>query len=294
MNVFSLNDLYVLSCLERLGVRKSNPCSTMHLLDKLKENYRMSREEAISTIVHLGEIGYVDGNDRFISFSDTFDDMIFKEKEKTMDKEYSLQEKKAARFKLLETIYKEAGGSESAMLNIHEVGQSLGFAPELTRLSYEYLRGENLIEFKALGGLVSLTHYGIREYEQAIEAPEIETKYFPAANIVNNILHIGKIENSQVQVGTANSTQVINKNKEFDELVKWIMEIEKALITEKMEETVDKIKEEIESIKTLLSAEKPNKKYINMAMATIKDLMIGVASNALFQQLAASIPVLIP
>lgn len=294
MNKLTINDVAVLNCIEMLHVGKNNPCATIHLIDQLQRQFNMDRKESIDAINHLGLIDYLDGNDRFVALSSKLSSLISNDKEKTMDKVYSLDEKKAARFKLLEALYKESGGSESEMFNIHEIGESLGFSSQLNRVTYEYLNGEGLITFKAIGGIVALTHYGIREFESALERPDSETKYFPAVNVVNNILHIGKIENSQVQVGTTQSTQIVNNNNEYKEIIKWITEVEKALHSEKNRIAVDQIQEEIASIKALLKTDKPNGKYLGMAMNTIKDLMIGVASNAIFQELVAIMPKLIP
>jgi hypothetical protein len=294
MNKLSRNDVFVLSALEALGVRHRNPCSTMKLLDDLRTKYNMTQEESIKSMKYLGELDYLDGNGRFISFSKKFDDKLFQERSIPMTANYTLPERKAARFKMLEKIYSEAGGSENPLFDIHEIGKVLGFPEDLNRITYEYLVGENLIEFRALGGFASITHFGVTEYENAINRPDTETQYFPAANIVNNILNIHSITNSQVQVGSSGSTQIYNKKAEFAELTKWLELVIDAINTEKIDpEIKENICSEVDSIKALVQTEKPNKKYIKMALNTVRDLMIGIASNAAFQGLLAIIPTII-
>jgi len=39
----------------------------------------------------------------------------------------------------------------------------------------EYLVGENLVEYVAIGGEIAITHYGRKEIESALSAPDIAT-----------------------------------------------------------------------------------------------------------------------
>ena len=39
----------------------------------------------------------------------------------------------------------------------------------------EYLVGENLVEYVAIGGEIAITHYGRNEIESALSAPDIAT-----------------------------------------------------------------------------------------------------------------------
>jgi len=39
----------------------------------------------------------------------------------------------------------------------------------------EYLVGENLVEYVAIGGEIAITHYGRKEIERALSAPDIAT-----------------------------------------------------------------------------------------------------------------------
>ncbi len=297
MNKFSLNDVSVLQVLEEMQARYRSARSVMVLFDKLQINHGISQQEALNSLQYLEKINYVAVNGRgsHISLTEYLDSLLSQGREKILNNFYSLEEKKAARFKMLEKLYMESGSSENIIFNIHDIGKDLKFTPDLNKITYQYLVGENLIKFRALGGFASITHYGVIEYENAISSPEKESRYFPPANIVNNILHIESISSSQVQVGSNGSTQIMNDNAEFSDLKKWIVELEKTLIEDASElPQTQSIKEELESIKALLSAKEPNKKYIRMALNTIKDIIIGITANAIFQKFISQIPALLP
>jgi hypothetical protein len=211
-----------------------------------------------------------------------------------MANNYTLEQKKAARFKMLEKFYLESGGSEQKWINIHDVGKKLNFPSDLTEITYQYLAGEGLIEAKAIGGLTGITHYGIKEYESAISSPEHESRYFPPVNIINNILNIKNINNSQLQVGSNASSQVINKETEFGEILKWLDKLEKVMLSENMNTELESIRNEIDLIKSMAGGEKPNRKYLGIALSAIKDLLIGISSNAIFNNLLQIMPQIIP
>ncbi|MBX7134975.1 MAG: hypothetical protein K1X67_20090 [Fimbriimonadaceae bacterium] len=93
-----------------------------------------------------------------------------------------LQEKKANRFRLLRKLYEMTDGvPERHSINIREVGKSIGIDPEVALDTFEYLKGEGLTVWMSLGGFGTITHWGVREIEEALEGRQ--TGHFPA-NIV--------------------------------------------------------------------------------------------------------------
>ncbi len=63
----------------------------------------------------------------------------------------SLDQKKAARFKFLDILYKETEGSEGQLVNMFDIGTSAGLDKDTTADVYRYLNGEGLVEAVALG-----------------------------------------------------------------------------------------------------------------------------------------------
>jgi hypothetical protein len=289
MNKLSENDVNILEVLEKNRVRAKNPITIIKLLDDLRRYYSMKQDEIIRSLEYLEEIRYIEGSERFISLTESFDNQIYMKKGEKMANNYTLEQKKAARFKMLEKFYLESGGSEQKWISIHDVGKELNFPNDLTEMTYQYLAGEGLIEAKAMGGLTGITHYGIKEYESAISSPEHGSRYFPPVNVINNI-SIKNISNSQLQVGSNASSQVINKETEIGEILEWLDKLEKAMLSEKMNTELENIRDEIDLIKSLVSSDKPNRKYLSIALDTIKDLLVGISSNVIFQSLLQIMP----
>jgi hypothetical protein len=213
-----------------------------------------------------------------------------------VSREYSLEEKKAARFKMLEKIYQETGGSENGFCDISLIGEMLNYPTDLVEMTCEYLHGEGLIEYITIGGCVGITHYGIVQYEDAKRTPEKETKYFPPINIIykNYNFNVKKMIKSQAQIGTTNSEQKMTNNENYDDLKLWLKNLEDLLIREREKEILEKLRDDIEFIRSNIATQNPSKKYIGAALDTIKNVLTGIASNAIFHELLQRLPSLLP
>jgi hypothetical protein len=65
-------------------------------------------------------------------------------------------------------LYEETGGDEHAMVGMIDIGQRLGFDQSYTSRIVDYLAGEGLVDYRALGGLIGITHYGVVEAEESL------------------------------------------------------------------------------------------------------------------------------
>ena len=110
-----------------------------------------------------------------------------------------LEAKNRMRYQFLHYIYEKSGGNNSIQFNKWKIGEKLGFSKDETKTVCQYLEGEMLIEPRALGGEIAITHYGVKEIERPLEAPNEPTGHFPP---VVNITKIRHMENSQLQQGT--------------------------------------------------------------------------------------------
>ena len=123
-----------------------------------------------------------------------------------------LQRKKAQRFEFLHRLWKETDGSRFAIVNMYEVGERIKLNRDEVESVVDYLEGEGLIEFKTQGGGIGITHFGVREVEQALDAPEQGTQHFAPLATTINLLHIDRVEHgAQVQQGTQSSSQSLNQ-----------------------------------------------------------------------------------
>lgn len=141
-----------------------------------------------------------------------------------------------------------------------------------------------------MGGCAGITHFGIKQYEQAVNKPEQESKYFPPPNRVQYIFNVEKIVNSNVQMATTNSSQVMNVNDKYNEILAWVKKLEDEINKNNDTELLEKLKEDIEFIKTNIATGKPDKKYIGTALNTINNVLTGIMANAAYQGLLQILP----
>ena len=288
------NDSNILDFFNRKGIRYKNPIQLMPLMDNLQKHYHMSRDEICVSLQYLEEQNIIEGNGTIISLTEQYDKKVYEKRSIIMKRQYTISEKKAARFKMLERIYKESGGSENSIFEIYGIGEELNFPTDLIDITADYLQGENLIKSRTIGGGYAITHNGIVQYEKAISAPEMETEYFLPVNVTNNINFFGNVENSQLQTGATNQNQTMNRNDNFNELRLWLMKLENALNNEKLYEIMEQIKDDVDLIKENVSSEKPNTKYIGIALRAIEGVLIGLTSNTIFHVLLKELQRLLP
>src|SRR5438309_9830694 len=119
--------------------------------------------------------------------------------------------RKANRLRLMNLFFEEADGRQNVYVNCEPLAQQLDISDEEMASACDFLAGEHLIEpMQALWGKpypprVSLTHWGIKEIEQAREDPDEPTEHFPP--LVSIVQIFGDVTNSNVQAGTVDSTQ---------------------------------------------------------------------------------------
>ena len=96
-----------------------------------------------------------------------------------------LEQKKANRFKFLKFVYDKVDGSTSESVAVFKTGEELGFDRKRTSNIVEYLCNEGLIEYFAGSVDINITHYGVKEIEEALKNPEKPTEHFlPVINFI--------------------------------------------------------------------------------------------------------------
>ena len=89
------------------------------------------------------------------------------------------------RFAFLKEVYDRSGGDSTLDFPAKDIGRKLGFDETLNEKIYQYLKAEDLLEYRGMGPQVAITHEGIKKIELASKQPESGTEHFPAnVNIV--------------------------------------------------------------------------------------------------------------
>ncbi|MEI8048386.1 MAG: hypothetical protein WCI92_13460 [Bacteroidota bacterium] len=190
-----------------------------------------------------------------------------------------IQQKKKARFNFLNRLYEITNGDSSYMESMWTLGKELNFERSLTSNIVDYLIEEKLIESRALGGVISITHEGIVEIEELHTNPDSSSEHFPAIHMI----HIENMTNSAIQQGVSNSNQTIvfngsNKN----DLVTIIRELE--AIKDRMftnSEKKEEFEAELSTLKSQIKSPIPKQIIITESLKTIRNLIEGIAGNIL-------------
>ncbi|MCC6806970.1 MAG: hypothetical protein IT381_06075 [Deltaproteobacteria bacterium] len=102
-------------------------------------------------------------------------------------------------------LYEASEGDSDLVFDPDEIDHMLSEAgvPEAKRDGVlRFLDNEGLIELRALGGALSISHDGVVEMEAALNEPAHATAHFPPAN---TIIIAGNVVNSTIQQGQSNA-----------------------------------------------------------------------------------------
>lgn len=190
-----------------------------------------------------------------------------------------LEQNKKNRFLFLELLYTQSNGDTGAMFDMWEVGEELKIDSNETRQIVDYLTGENLIAPRALGGGIVLTHWGVKEVEEALENPDRPTEHFLPFNIIT----IGTMTNSTLQQATNNSTI----NFQFD--TRKLNDIDTLLVSiDQIKDTLNlsidlhqELISEIETLQIQKQSPRPKNTIIAEALKSIKTILENVTGNAM-------------
>jgi len=190
-----------------------------------------------------------------------------------------ISQKKKIRFEFLNKLYEVTDGNSSLIVNMWELGNEIAIERNDISNVVDYLKGEYLIKPMTLGGGISITHEGILEIEELHNSPDIPTEHFPAINVI----HVENMTNSAIQQGNVNSSQsVLFEQVKTADLNKLIEEIEKIRENLGFEpEDNEEFESEFETIKTQSKSPRPKKLIITESLKTIRNLLEGVAGNAI-------------
>jgi hypothetical protein len=191
-----------------------------------------------------------------------------------------VEKARANRFRFLRLLYEKTGGDEYKWFNMFDIGQDLGFEKDETSRVTQYLVGENLVIHRAVGGLIGITHWGIREMESALSNPNQPTKYFPPA--VNIIEVHGDIVGSQIQQATQTSAQQIISPDVQHALTEFLSKLEADLAELSLDKRkLDDLTADLDTVKAQLKASEPKRSIVKEALSSIRSILEGAGATLL-------------
>jgi len=140
-----------------------------------------------------------------------------------------VEERYSNYLRFLNELYEKAEGNEIPLVNMWEIGEKIntGGHPSIkTDNIVKWLTGEDFIKGRAVGGIIGLTHRGIKEVEDARRDAEICTEHFPS-NVINNVINnFGSMYNPAIQQGTSNPDQTITiTQRQHESIIEAIRQI---------------------------------------------------------------------
>ena len=191
----------------------------------------------------------------------------------------TLDEKKALRRAIMVGIYEASDGSPRASFKARDLAAEVGADPAATGQAVKYLMQEGLLTGTGWG-MVSITHAGVVEVEQSLDAPDAPTVHFPPGN---HITVNGSVIGSTFQQAGAGSTQSAEVVSEWtrSELVELLGRIRKEALGAFAEDSDerDELETELDVLDRQLASKNPKRAAIAAGVAQVA-AVLGSASSA--------------
>src|SRR5262249_30748872 len=138
------------------------------------------------------------------------------------------------------------------------------------------------------GGLMSITHAGVKEIEEAIAAPEQETEHFPPLVIAQNYIQVGSMTGSSIQQGTEGSIQVSDQGVDLRTLRALVADIRVAVQGAQLDQgDRDEAEADLSTLDAQLSSPRMKAGIMREGLASLQRILEGVIASGVS---AAAVP----
>lgn len=204
-----------------------------------------------------------------------------------------IEEKRRLRTEFMRWLYEKTDGDQWIPVSANEFRQDTRFgSPDeaTVRGVIQYLEGEMLVKpHWVLGGLpsVNITHYGLREMEEALQAPNEPTEHFAPINV----LHVyGNVVGSNIQQGTNRSSQAVtNSQSEKADMTAFLAAVREALSDTRFNESLrPKVETDVALIEAEASKPAPDWKLLRVLGQSLRAIVESGLGGVLTSALAAT------
>lgn len=184
-----------------------------------------------------------------------------------------IAKKQEQRYLLLKHLYDVTDGDDHEFLSCSSLGSDLGFDEATTRKVAQYLQGEHLVKMSARD-VISITHYGVVQVEQAAKNPQQPTQYFPPIMNMNIIIdrttiHGGFNVASSIQ-GSYNKVASAEVPDDLKDLLKRLA-TEVAKMSEALpQETAEQVARDLETLTAEATSKTPRKEWWRLSVDGLK------------------------
>ena len=193
--------------------------------------------------------------------------------------------RRAQRTQFMNELYDIVDGADFEPVDAGRVAKRLGLdnsRPEDQTESLKitrYLEGEGLVKLTARGNVVSLTHRGVREVEQARDQPEAPTKHFAPINLV----YAETITNSAIQQGSPGATQslTVTTQSNLQELRNFLRSVRDSMDQLGLdEERQAELEADVATLEAQVASPRPKDEVIKPGLQSIGRVLEGAVAGA--------------
>jgi hypothetical protein len=203
------------------------------------------------------------------------------ERETTMT---DIEKKQADRLLVMKAIYEASGGSEHSSVSGRDLLNDLGLSDEELANACKYLEGEHLIKStRTMWGhltpyIVDITHRGIKEMEQSLQAPTKPTEHFPP---YVSIVHVeGDVIGSPIQSGSPGASQEVSSEVNLGEVRDFLRKLEEDAPSLNLPDPESReLTAEIATLKAQVDSPRPKRQIIRESLRSIRTILEGAAGN---------------
>lgn len=196
----------------------------------------------------------------------------------------AIQKRQAQRLLVMQAIFNASGGSEYTSVSGQDLLDTLGLPDQELGDACQYLEGEFLIEgTRTMWGhltpfAVNITHQGIKEMEQSLQAPAQPTEHFPPAL---SIIHIqGNLIGSPIQSGSPGARQEVTVDINIADVSDFIGRLERAMPELNLpKEESRELTAEVATIRAQVDSPKPKRQIIRESLSSIQTILLGAGGN---------------
>jgi hypothetical protein len=185
-----------------------------------------------------------------------------------------LAERTLQRFRFLKYLYEATRGCELAHVPHAEIMQEAALSEDDFKAAFLYLMNEGVVD--GTRGSACLTHAGVVEVETALSQPDKPTDHFPV-----NIIHIEQMSHSQIQQGTAGSTQSgIFTSLDLAAVTECVRGVKAQLPQLGLTSDDEAVAQsDIATIETQLSSPRPKVEIIKESLRSIRNIAEGTVGS---------------
>jgi hypothetical protein len=202
----------------------------------------------------------------------------------------TLEEKRRKRLQFMEAVYEATGGDRFTFIELGVIAPKIGLSQDDAGQVAQYLVDEHLLKWAAMGGVLEITHYGIKEVEQSRSQPSMPTVHFPPFNVI----HIEHMTQSQIQQGTTGSVQQMSQaisSNDAEILRRFLAVLERQLVALHLSTDAQaELEAQIATMTGQMKSANPKRSILKDAGSAALEILMSAPGRAAAEEVLKHVP----